>query len=127
MWAVTNLEEMIRWIVEFGAFGVVAWLVYYTHKVSIPRSEASFKEALMQQRKDFQDELARTRTDLGLVLKDERREYREFTQHTLKELSELTNAVHKLSVILVYHDATVRDEGGKAGSMEEMMRILRGS
>lgn len=91
-------------ITEFGAFGLLAWMVWYTAKTLIPRSidrviEASDRVAAAQ---------------------------RESTAVVAQAMRDAQRTMGRLTVAIIYHDATVRGVSPETvGSHEELMqRIL---
>lgn len=89
--------EWIRVVTELGSFGLFVWLVRHTFGHSLPTMIAQFRD------------------DLRLE--------REATERSHRELA---RAIEQLSLILLYHDATVRGVDPAAlGSTEELLRLLR--
>ena len=71
--------DWLKMAVDLGSFGMVAWLVFYTFSKMLPEWSRQFREELAQER--------------------------EVTAVGLKEVSE---AVDRLSKLLLLHDASVR-------------------
>lgn len=91
-------QELVRLALETSSFGLVAWLILQTFSKTIPSLTDQF-------RKDLQME-------------------REASERGLREV---TDALERLSIILIYHDATCRGKSSETlGSTDELLRILRG-
>ena len=91
--------ELIKWAIEIGSFGLVAWIVMQTFTKTLPGLTEQFRVDLQLERKSAQQSLA-----------------------------DITQALERLSVILLYHDATVRGKNPETlGSTEELLRRLRGN
>ena len=64
--------ELLKWVINLGAFGLVSWLVRHTFKSTIPRLAKDFRETLQEERRLFFDELRSQRDDFKDELKYER-------------------------------------------------------
>lgn len=83
---------------EVSSFGLVAWLMLQTFSKTIPMLTEQFRQDLQRER--------------------------EASERGLREVAE---ALERLSVILIYHDATVRGKNPETlGSTDQLIRILRG-
>ena len=90
--------ELIRMAVETSSFGLIAWLMLQTFSRTIPTLTDQFRQDLQRER------------DAG--------------ERGLRDVAE---ALERLSVILLYHDATCRGRNAETlGSTEELLRVLRG-
>lgn len=98
-WVLQVLEsDLIRLAVEVSSFGLVAWLMLQTFSQTIPALTEQFRQDLQRER--------------------------EASERGLRDVAE---ALERLSVILLYHDATVRGKNPETlGSTEELLRVLRG-
>lgn len=87
----------LRVVTDLGSFGLVAWLFWYV-----------FSQMLPGLNRDFRDEL---------------KQEREITAAGLRDIS---SALEKLSIIILWHDASVRGTDPSAlGTTEDLLRILR--
>lgn len=85
--------------VEVSSFSLVAWLMMQTFSKTLPTLTEQFRHDLQREREASE-----------------------------RSLSGVTEALERLSVILLYHDATVRGKNPETlGSTEEIMRLLRAS
>ena len=91
-------SEIVKLAVEVSSFALVAWLILQTFSKTIPAMLEQFRQDLQRER--------------------------EASERGLREVAE---ALERLSVILIYHDATCRGKNAEAlGSTEELLRVLRG-
>lgn len=89
--------DLVKWAIEVSSFALVAWIVMQTFTKTLPSLTEQF------------------RVDLKLE--------RETTQ---RSMTEITEALERLSIILLYHDATVRGKSPETlGSTEELLARLR--
>ena len=65
-------SDLVKWVINLGAFGLVSWLVRHTFRHTIPRLANDFRETLQQERKIFLEELRSQRVDFKEELKYER-------------------------------------------------------
>lgn len=72
-------SDLVKLLVEVSSFGLVAWLMLQTFSKTIPMLTEQFRQDLQRER--------------------------EASERGLREVAE---ALERLSVILIYHDATVR-------------------
>ncbi len=90
--------DLAKLAIEISSFALVAWLMTQTFSKTIPALTDQFRQDLQRERDSSE-----------------------------KALAEVTQALERLSVILIYHDATVRGENPQTlGSTEELLRMLRG-
>ncbi|MBX3167607.1 MAG: hypothetical protein KF760_09350 [Candidatus Eremiobacteraeota bacterium] len=91
--------EMLKGLaIEATSFALVAWLVLQTFSKTIPTLTEQFRQDLQRER--------------------------EASERGLREVAE---ALERLSIILIYHDATCRGRNIEThGSTDELLRILRG-
>lgn len=80
-------------VIQLGSFGVLAWLVLYLFRVSIPKTQENFQK--------FSDE---QRTDFLAALKDQRTDFR-------ASLTELSNNNAKVSESVDELTEAVRQKG----------------
>lgn len=91
-------SDLVKLLVEVSSFGLVAWLMLQTFSKTIPMLTEQFRQDLQRER--------------------------EASERGLREVAE---ALERLSVILIYHDATVRGKNPETlGSTDQLIRILRG-
>lgn len=91
-------QDVVKLAVEVSSFALVAWLMLQTFSKTIPQLTEQFRQDLQRER--------------------------EASERGLREVAE---ALERLSVILIYHDATVRGKNPEVlGSTEELLRVLRG-
>ena len=91
-------QDVVKLAVEVSSFILVAWLMLQTFSKTIPTLTEQFRQDLQRER--------------------------EASERGLREVAE---ALERLSIILIYHDATVRGRDPEAlGSTEELLRVLRG-
>ena len=91
-------SDIVKLAVEVSSFGLVAWLVLQTFSKTIPTLMEQFRQDLQREREASE-----------------------------RGLREVTQALERLSTILIYHDATVRGTNPQTlGSTEELLRLLRG-
>jgi len=85
-------------IVEISSFALVVWLMLQTFSKTIPMLTEQFRQDLQRER--------------------------EASERGLREVAE---SLEKLSVILIYHDATVRGLNPETlGSTTDLLQLLRG-
>ena len=91
-------SDLVKLLVEVSSFGLVAWLMLQTFSKTIPMLTEQFRQDLQRER--------------------------EASERGLREVAE---ALERLSVILIYHDATVRGKNPETlGSTDQLIRMLRG-
>ena len=91
-------SDLIRLAVEVSSFGLVSWLMLQTFSKTLPMLMEQFRQDLQREREASE-----------------------------RGLREVTEALERLSVLLLYHDATVRGKNPETlGSTEELLRVLRG-
>lgn len=91
-------QDVLRLLVSTSSFGLVAWLMLQTFSKTIPALSEQFRQDLQRER--------------------------ESSERGLREVAE---ALERLSVILIYHDATVRGKNAETlGSTEDLLLLLRG-
>lgn len=64
------VAEWMMPVVQLGSFGVLAWLVLYLFRVSIPKTQENFQQFSDQQRQDFLAEIKSQRTDFKQTLSE---------------------------------------------------------
>lgn len=90
--------ELVKLALETTSFALVAWLMLQTFSKTIPMLMEQFREDLQRER--------------------------EASERGMREVAE---ALERLTLVLVYHDATVRGKNPETlGSTEELLRVLRG-
>ncbi len=91
-------HDVSKLLVEVSSFALVAWIMLQTFSKTLPTLAEQFRQDLQRER--------------------------EASERGLREVAE---ALERLSVILIYHDATVRGKNPEVlGSTEELLRVLRG-
>jgi len=91
--------DFAKLAVEVSSFALVAWLMMQTFSKTIPTLSEQFRQDLQREREASE-----------------------------RSLSGVTEALERLSVVLLYHDATVRGKNPETlGSTEEIIRLLRAS
>lgn len=91
-------SELTRIAIETSSFALIAWLMLQTFSKTIPTLTEQFRQDLQRER--------------------------DASERGLREVAE---SLEKLSVILIYHDATVRGRNPETlGSTDELLRMLRG-
>lgn len=75
--------ELVKVALNLGAFGVVAWLVVQTHRVTIPNLLSDFKASLKDQQATFEGTLDKLRSDCA----SEREVYKELLQTPMERRS----------------------------------------
>ena len=91
-------SEIVKLAVEVSSFALVAWLMLQTFSKTIPMLTEHFRQDLQRER--------------------------DASERGLREVAE---ALERLTLVLVYHDATVRGKNPETlGSTEELLRVLRG-
>lgn len=89
--------DLARLAVEISSFALVAWLLMQTFSKTLPALSDQFRQDLQRERESSE-----------------------------KALGEIAQSLERLSVILLYHDATVRGKNPETlGSTEELLRLLR--
>ncbi len=89
--------DLLKLAVEVGSFSLVTWLMLQTFSKTLPTLTEQYRQDLQRER--------------------------EASERGLMQLSE---SIERLSLILLYHDATVRGRNPETlGSTEEILRILR--
>ena len=95
----SNIPEGI--VADIGAFGLLAWIIWYSLKTALPKSVDRIVEAT--------DRVARSQ---------EAAAEKTATAHAAVE-----KTLGRLTVALLYHDATVRGENPEVlGSSEELLQ-----
>lgn len=90
--------DITKLAVEISSFALIAWLVTQTFSKTLPSLTQQFHLDLQRER--------------------------EASEQSLKEV---TAALERLCIILIYHDATVRGKNPETlGSTEELLRLLGG-
>ena len=90
--------DLVKLAVEVSSFALVAWLILETFSKTIPKMMDQFRQDLQREREASE-----------------------------RGLREVADQLEKLSLILVYHDATCRGKNAETlGSTEELLRVLRG-
>lgn len=91
-------SEIVKLAVEVSSFALVAWLMLQTFSKTIPMLTEQFRQDLQREREASE-----------------------------RGLSDVAEALERLTLVLVYHDATVRGTNPMTlGSTEELLRVLRG-
>ncbi len=91
-------SELVKLALETTSFALVAWLMLQTFSKTIPMMMDQFRQDLQRER--------------------------EVSERGLREVAD---SLERLSVILIYHDATVRGRNPETlGSTDELLRVLRG-
>ena len=89
--------DLLKLAIEIGSFSLITWLMLQTFSKTLPTLTEQYRQDLQRER--------------------------EASERSLTQLSE---SIERLSVILLYHDATVRGKNPETlGSTEEILRILR--
>jgi len=91
--------EMLKGLaIETTSFALVAWLILQTFSKTIPTLTEQFRQDLQREREAAE-----------------------------RGLHEVAEALERLSIILIYHDATCRGRNAETlGSTDELLRVLRG-
>lgn len=90
--------DIVKIAVETTSFALVAWLMLQTFSKTIPTMMEQFRQDLQREREASE-----------------------------RGLREVADQLEKLSIILMYHDATVRGRNPETlGSTDELLRVLRG-
>ncbi len=90
--------DLVKIALETTSFALVAWLMLQTFSKTIPMMMEQFRQDLQREREASE-----------------------------RGLREVTEALERLSIILIYHDATCRGKDVETlGSTEELLRVLRG-
>lgn len=88
--------DLLKWAIEIGSFGLVAWIVMVTFTKTLPTLVEQFRADLKAER--------------------------ESSQQSLERISE---RLERLSFILVYYEARLRGVDPKAmGSIDELLKQL---
>lgn len=91
-------QDIVKLAVEVSSFALVAWLILETFSKTIPKMMEQFRQDLQREREASE-----------------------------RGLREVADQLEKLSLIMVYHDATCRGKNAETlGSTEELLRVLRG-
>lgn len=88
--------DIVKLAVEVSSFGLVAWLMLQTFSKTLPTLMEQFRQDLQREREAAE-----------------------------RGMREVTEALERLSIILIYHDATCRGTEN-IGSTDELLRVLRG-
>ena len=90
--------DLVKIAIETTSFALIAWLMLQTFSKTLPTLSEQFRQDLQRER--------------------------EVSERGLREVAD---SLERLSVILMYHDATVRGKNPETlGSTEELLRLLRG-
>ncbi len=90
--------ELVKLAVEVSSFALMAWLILQTFSKTIPMMMEQFRQDLQREREASE-----------------------------RGMREVTDALERLSIILIYHDATCRGKNVETlGSTDELLRVLRG-
>ena len=90
--------DLVKWAIEVSSFALVAWMLMQVFTKTLPTLTEQF------------------RADLKLE--------REVAQ---KSMQDVTDALERLTILLIYHDATVRGTNPQTlGSTEEILSRLQG-
>ncbi len=90
--------DIVKIALETTSFALVAWLMLQTFSKTIPMMMEQFRQDLQREREASE-----------------------------RGLHEVADQLEKLSIILMYHDATVRGRNPETlGSTDELLRVLRG-
>jgi hypothetical protein len=90
--------DLAKLAVEISSFALIAWLMMQTFSKTLPTLSEQFRQDLQREREASE-----------------------------RGLDQVAQALERLSVILIYHDATVRGKNPETlGSTEELLRLLRG-
>lgn len=87
--------DLLKMAVDVGSFGMIAWLIFYTFSKMLPQTIDQFRQEL--------------------------REERAVTQTGFAKLEE---ALDRLSMIVVVHDAAVRGEDIDTKSVQSLLGLL---
>jgi len=91
-------QELLKLAVEIGSFSMIAWLMLQTFSKTLPQLTEQYRQDLQKER-----------------------------ESSATSFAQLSQSIERLSVILIYHDATVRGKNPEAlGSTEELLQMLRG-
>lgn len=89
--------DWLKVATDLGSLGIVAWLVQHTFARTLPDLHRQFGEELQKER-----------------------------DVTASSLRQVYRAIDRLSIVLIYHDASTRGINPEAvGSTEELLRLLR--
>ncbi len=102
------MDELLKTSLNAGAFGLVAWLVYYTFQKTIPNLLETSRVEIREQRRAASEDLRR------------------LEQAVLSKLQHLAQIVEHLGTILVFHDATMRGNGAIVCSMDDLLKVVKG-
>lgn len=90
--------DLVKWAIEVGSFGLVAWIVTLTFTKTLPTLVEQFRADLKAEREASQ-----------------------------KSLDQISDRLERLSIILIYQEARLRGADPKAlGSIEELLGQLFG-
>ncbi len=122
-----TVEEILRALNQWGALGLVAWLFYQTHKVTLPGLTESFNKALDRLQETFKAGLKEVETGFvekanAMFLAEIRQQRTDFRDELSKQRHALLNVLN--GVNLEKHDLTQRLEEAhaaleKAGGEQE--------
>jgi len=91
-------QELFKLVLEMGSFSMIAWLMLQTFSKTLPQLTEQYRQDLQRER-----------------------------ESSAQSFAQLSQSIERLSVILLYHDATVRGKNPEAlGSTEELLQMLRG-
>ncbi|NJL73466.1 MAG: hypothetical protein HC888_19050 [Candidatus Competibacteraceae bacterium] len=89
--------DLARLGVEISSFALVAWLMMQTFSKTLPALSDQFRQDLQRERESSE-----------------------------KALGEIARSLERLTVVILYHDSTVRGKNPETlGSTEELLRLLR--
>ena len=90
--------DLVKWAIEVSSFALVAWMLMLTFTKTLPNLTEQFRADLRLER-----------------------------ETSVQGMREVMDALQRLSIILLYHDATVRGTNPQTlGSTEELLRRLQG-
>lgn len=109
-----EMDALVEAVVQFGALGILAWVLFYGLKTALPnmvKSLTSSNERVAEHLAEHQRELAKTLLASNREVAD--------------ALTGQQKILAKLTVVIMQHDATVKGEDpGRLGTTEEMLRTL---
>ncbi len=90
-------SDLLKLAVEVGSFSLMTWLMLQTFSKTLPTLTEQYRQDLQREREA---------SERGMMM--------------------LSSQIEKLSILIIYHDATVRGKNPETvGSTEEILRILR--
>ena len=90
--------DVAKLAVEVSSFSLIAWLMMQTFSKTLPTLTEQFRQDVQRERETSE-----------------------------RSIGDVAAALERLSIILIYHDATVRGKNPETlGSTEELLRVLRG-